>query len=110
LLSYLFLRLGLDKKVLASILNTSSGRCWSSEVYNPVPGVVEGIPPSNNYQGGFASGLMTKDLSLAQNSSVETQSPTPLGSLAYNFYKQMSNQGFSNKDFAYVYEYLKSKQ
>lgn len=32
------------------------------------------------------------------------------GSLAYNFYKQMSNQGFSKKDFAFVYEYLRSKQ
>jgi 3-hydroxyisobutyrate dehydrogenase len=104
------LRLGLDKKVLAGILNTSSGRCWSSEVYNPVPGVIEGIPPSNNYEGGFATGLMTKDLSLAQNAAVESNSPTPLGSSAYNFYKQMSNQGNFKKDFAYVYEYLKSKQ
>lgn len=104
------IQLGLDKKVLAGILNTSSGRCWASELYNPVPGVVEGIPPSNNYEGGFASGLMTKDLSLAQNSSVETHTPTPLGSLAYNFYKQMSNQGFSKKDFGFVYEYLRSKQ
>ena len=104
------IKLGLDKKVLAGILNTSSGRSWSSEVYNPVPDVIPGIPPSNNYEGGFASGLMTKDLSLAQNSSVESNTPTPLGSLAYNFYKQMSNQGFSKKDFAYVYEYLRSKQ
>lgn len=45
---YQFNRLGLDKKVLAGILNTSSGRCWSTELYNPVPGVVEGIPPSKN--------------------------------------------------------------
>lgn len=56
----LILRLGLDKKVLAGILNTSSGRCWSSDTYNPVPGVIEGIPPSNNYEGGFQSGLITK--------------------------------------------------
>lgn len=26
-------------KVLVSIINTSSGRCWSSEVYNPCPGI-----------------------------------------------------------------------
>ena len=100
----------MDKKVLAGILNTSSGRCWSSDTYNPVPGVIEGIPPSNNYEGGFACGLMTKDLSLAQNASVESQSPTILGSTAFNLYKQMSNQGFSKKDMAYIYEYLQSKQ
>lgn len=104
------IKLGLDKKTLAGILNTSTGRCWSSELYNPVPGVVENIPPSNNYEGGFASGLMTKDLSLAQNASVEAHAATPLGSMAYNFYKQMSNQGFDKKDFAFVYEYLRSKQ
>lgn len=95
--------------MLAGILNTSSGRCWSSDTYNPVPGVIEGIPPSNNYQGGFQAGLITKDLSLAQNAAVETNSATPLGSMAYNYYKQLSNQGFAGKDFAYVYEYLKSK-
>jgi 3-hydroxyisobutyrate dehydrogenase len=27
------IKFGLDKKVLAGILNTSSGRCWSSEVF-----------------------------------------------------------------------------
>lgn len=38
----------------------SSGRCWSSEVYNPVPGVLDGVPSSNNYKGGFGTALMTK--------------------------------------------------
>lgn len=46
---------GLDSKILAKIMNMSSGRCWSSEVYNPCPGIVPGVPSSNNYNGGFAS-------------------------------------------------------
>ena len=29
-------------------------------MYNPCPGVVEGAPASNNYQGGFGTGLMAK--------------------------------------------------
>ena len=53
-------RLGLDPKVLAGVVNTSSGRCWSSEVYNPVPGIKEGTPACNNYDGGFAINLMAK--------------------------------------------------
>jgi 3-hydroxyisobutyrate dehydrogenase len=28
--------LGIDPKVLAGIINTSSGRCWSSDTYNPL--------------------------------------------------------------------------
>ena len=38
------IRLGLDPKLLAKILNMSSGRCWSSDTYNPVPGVMDGGP------------------------------------------------------------------
>lgn len=38
----------------------SSGRCWSSDTYNPVPGVMEGVPSANNYQGGFGTTLMAK--------------------------------------------------
>uniref|UniRef100_H2LK34 3-hydroxyisobutyrate dehydrogenase n=1 Tax=Oryzias latipes TaxID=8090 RepID=H2LK34_ORYLA len=54
------IRLGLDPKLLTKILNMSSGRCWSSDKYNPVPGVMEGVPSSNNYQGGFGTTLMAK--------------------------------------------------
>ena len=53
-------RLGLDPKMLAAILNTSSGRCWASDTYNPVPGVLEGVPSSNDYKGGFGTALMAK--------------------------------------------------
>ena len=30
-------RLGIDAKTLSRIFNTSSARCWSSDVYNPCP-------------------------------------------------------------------------
>ena len=48
-------RLGIDPKVLAGIMNTSTGRCWSSDTYNPCPGVMEGVPSSRDYSGGFAN-------------------------------------------------------
>ena len=46
--------------MLAKILNMSTGRCWSSDTYNPHPGVFEGVPSSNDYQGGFGTQLMAK--------------------------------------------------
>ena len=52
--------LGLDPKVLTKVLNVSSGRCWSTEVYNPCPGVLDGVPASRDYEGGFGTALMTK--------------------------------------------------
>jgi len=99
-------RLGLDPKLLSQILNTSSGRCWSSEVYNPVPGLLEGVPSNNDYQGGFSTALMTKDLGLAQNAATKTTSPTPLGSMCHQIYRIMCQKGFSNKDFSYIYQFL----
>lgn len=101
-------QLGLDPKLLAKILNMSSGRCWSSEVYNPCPGVVEGIPSSNDYKGGFGTALMTKDLGLAQTAAQSTFSPTPLGALALQVYRLMCNSGYSAKDFAAVYQFLQA--
>jgi len=44
------MRLGLDPKLLANVINSSSGRCWSSDTYNPVPGVLDNVPSSNSYQ------------------------------------------------------------
>jgi 3-hydroxyisobutyrate dehydrogenase len=46
--------------MLAKIINMSSGQCWSSEKYNPCPGVMPTVPSSNDYKGGFGTALMTK--------------------------------------------------
>src|SRR4029079_15170540 len=53
-------RLRMDPKVSASIVNTSSGRCWSSDTYNPYPGVLEGVPAARGYSGGVSADLMLK--------------------------------------------------
>jgi 3-hydroxyisobutyrate dehydrogenase len=55
-------RLGLDPTVLASVINNSTGACWSSSVNNPVPGALpEKSPPcERGFDGGFATELMIK--------------------------------------------------
>lgn len=58
-------RLGIDDKVLSNIMGVSSSRCWSIDTYNPVPGVMENVPSSRNYEKGFACELMLKDLGIA---------------------------------------------
>ncbi|XP_048237722.1 3-hydroxyisobutyrate dehydrogenase, mitochondrial-like [Haliotis rufescens] len=104
------MKLGLDPKLLAKILNMSSGRCWSSEVYNPVPGVVDGVPSSNNYQGGFGTALMAKDLGLAQSAATSSKSATPLGSAAHQIYRTMVNHGFGGKDFSSAFKFLQGDE
>ncbi|HEY6611987.1 MAG TPA: 3-hydroxyisobutyrate dehydrogenase, partial [Pseudomonas sp.] len=61
--------LGVDPQVLAGIINTSSGRCWSSDTYNPFPGVMDNVPAARGYSGGFGSDLMLKDLGLASEAA-----------------------------------------
>jgi len=42
-------RMGMDPKVLADVVNCSSGRSWSSDTYNPCPGVMEGVPSARGH-------------------------------------------------------------
>ncbi|KAL2080430.1 hypothetical protein ACEWY4_024223 [Coilia grayii] len=104
------IRLGLDPKLLAQILNMSSGRCWSSDSYNPVPGVMEGVPSANNYQGGYGTTLMAKDLGLAQTTATDTRTPIPLGALAHQIFRVMCARGYANKDFSSVFQFLREEE
>ncbi|XP_020849051.1 3-hydroxyisobutyrate dehydrogenase, mitochondrial [Phascolarctos cinereus] len=104
------IRLGLDPKLLAKILNMSSGRCWASDTYNPVPGVMDGVPSANNYQGGFGTVLMAKDLGLAQDSATSTKSPVFLGSLSHQIYRMMCAKGYAHKDFSSVFQFLREDE
>lgn len=105
-------RLGLDQKTLAEILNTSTGRCWSSDTYNPCPGVMDGVPASRGYTGGFGCDLMIKDLGLATGAahSAKSKLGLPMGSLALQMYSMMSQHGAGHKDFSGLYEFIAKAQ
>ena len=94
--------LGMDPKVLAGIINTSSGRCWSSEIYNPYPGVVENAPASRAYSGGFGVDLMLKDLSLATEAAKFAKQPVILGAVTQQLYQLFSSQGNGKQDFSSI--------
>ncbi|XP_065847144.1 probable 3-hydroxyisobutyrate dehydrogenase, mitochondrial isoform X2 [Euphorbia lathyris] len=74
--------LGIEADTLTEVFNSSSARSWSSDSYNPVPGVMEGVPASRNYAGGFATKLMAKDLNLAAASAKAAALKCPLTSQA----------------------------
>lgn len=99
-------KLGADPKVLAAIVNTSSGRCWSSEVYNPVPGVLPNVPSARGYSGGFGSALMAKDLGLALDAAKAAGAPLATGSAALSVYQMLMAHGMGGKDFSAVYAFL----
>ncbi len=93
---------GLDAKVLSEIMRKSSGGNWALEVYNPYPGVMDNVPAGNDYQGGFLVDLMIKDLGLAMESALATDSSIPLGALARNLYRLHGSKGAGGKDFSSI--------
>jgi 3-hydroxyisobutyrate dehydrogenase len=96
--------LGIDTEVLARIINTSTGRCWSSEMYNPWPGIVETAPACRGYSGGFGAELMLKDLGLATEAARVARQPVILGAVAQQLYQAMSLRGEGGKDFSAIVE------
>ncbi|XP_047308826.1 probable 3-hydroxyisobutyrate dehydrogenase, mitochondrial [Impatiens glandulifera] len=100
--------LGISANTLTKIFNSSSARCWSSDTYNPVPGVMEGVPSSRNYYGGFASKLMAKDLSLATTSARQVGVKCTLSSQAEEIYKELCNDGHDAEDFSSVFRHYYS--
>ena len=99
---------GIDPKVLAGIINSSSGRCWSSDTYNPYPGIIDGVPASRGYQGGFGVDLMLKDLGLANEAARQSQQPLPMGALAEELYARWSGLGQGQLDFSSIIDLLQS--
>ena len=94
--------LGMDPAVLAGIINTSSGRNWSSDTYNPYPGVMDNVPASRGYTGGFGTDLMLKDLGLATEAAKQARQPVILGGLAQQLYQTFSSQGNGALDFSAI--------
>ncbi|OQX38539.1 MAG: 3-hydroxyisobutyrate dehydrogenase [Oceanospirillales bacterium LUC14_002_19_P2] len=101
----LAIRNGLSPETVSEIMLKSSGRNWSLEVYNPVPGIMENTPASRDYEGGFMVNLMLKDLKLALDAAASSGASTPMGSLARNLYNLHANQTDNNGllDFSSIF-------
>ena len=100
---------GLDPTVLSEIMLQSSGRNWSLELYNPYPGVMDGVPASNDYQGGFQVNLMNKDLGLAMEAALHSKSATPMGNLAKSLYGMHGRKGSGALDFSSIQNMFKEE-
>lgn len=95
------IKLGLEKKVLKDLINVSSGRCWSSEVNNPVD------TAARRFEGGFGIALMKKDLKLAIGAAEEVGARLEMGERAREVYEAAEkDEQCRGKDFSVVYRWL----
>ena len=91
---------GMDPQVLSDIMRVSSGGNWVLEKYNPWPNLMQNVPASNQYAGGFGVDLMLKDLGLAAGTAVDSKSVITLGETARNLFALHSQAGHGRLDFS----------
>ena len=99
---------GMNPKVLSDIMSKSSGRNWALELYNPCPGVMDNVPASKAYVGGFGVDLMLKDLGLAVENAKNLDADVPLGQMAQQLYEAHSKAGNGQLDFSSVFHFKKN--
>jgi 3-hydroxyisobutyrate dehydrogenase len=73
-----------------------------------VPGPVPTSPANNDYKPGFASVLMLKDLTLAQEAAKSTGAVTPLGQHAQDIYKAFDAAGNGGVDFSGIIQHIRA--
>ena len=101
-------KLGLSHQALFEVASTSSGQCWSLTNYCPVPGPVPTSPANNDYKPGFASTLMVKDMTLAQDAAKAAGAATPLGKHAQEIYQAFEAAGHGGMDFSGIIQHVRS--
>ncbi len=98
---------GVDPKTLTNVIAKSSGNTWVMEAAHPVPGLVEKAASSRDYEPGFTTDLMAKDLGLAVNAARELRIPVLVSPAAQQGLRLASAHGLGKKDFTSVYKFLK---
>ncbi len=100
-------KLGLDPETFYDISSVASGQSWSMTSYCPVPGVGPDTPADHDYQGGFATALMLKDLKLAAAAAGDTGADTPMGAKAAELYQRFADDGQGGLDFSAIIRMLR---
>ncbi len=100
-------KLGLDARKFFDISSVSSGQSWSMTSYAPLPGVGPDTPADHDYQGGFATALMLKDLKLAAQAAADTGAATPMGAKAAELYQRFADDGQGGLDFSAIIKMLR---
>lgn len=100
-------KLGLDAQKLFDVSSTASGQCWSLTTYCPVPGPVPTSPANRNYEPGFATALMLKDMNLALTAAKSTGADVQVAEKATALYAAFAEAGGDIKDFSGLITYIR---
>ena len=101
-------KLNLDLNTFSKVISMSSGRSWVTEKNNPVPGISESSPASKNYNDGFSTKLLLKDIHLALLESKLKKMNLRALKASEKSYSLMAKQekDSEQKDMSYLFQYL----
>ena len=101
-------KLGVDIDALFSIISQSSGQSWVLTTYCPVAGPVPASPANRDYQPGFTTAMMAKDLRLAMDAAGTAGQATRLGAEASRMFDEFLEAGGGALDFSAIYRKIES--
>ncbi|MFC7342181.1 3-hydroxyisobutyrate dehydrogenase [Saccharopolyspora griseoalba] len=101
-------RLGLSHQALYDVASISTGQCWALTTNCPVPDLVETSRANHDYEPGFASALMLKDLKLALSAAEQSGTDTEIGKLATELYARFNEEGGGDQDFGAIIKSIRT--
>jgi len=91
---------GVPLKILYDVVNESSGQSRIVQVHGGAKAF------KGDYEPGFASELMHKDLGLALNLGKEERVPLPLGALSQQLFTHLLSLGLGKKDTGVIFKVM----
>lgn len=103
-------KMGLDPKLLSEVINVSGGQCWVTSKSNPVPGVMDNVPSSRDYEGGFRLTLCAKVLGMGSRLAEMVGARTVLDKPTLAAFQEAIEDGYGAKDARVVYKWLNGSE
>ena len=99
---------GLDAAQFYELCNGAAAQSWVLHNRCPEPGVVPAAPASHDYAPGFAAGLMSKDLGLAQAAAKSANLDTPFGAEAASRFAKFCADGNAAYDLSAIFRTMQT--
>jgi 3-hydroxyisobutyrate dehydrogenase len=93
---------GVDLRKLHEVITQSTGDCNAIRTRIPFEGVLPDGPASNDWQPGFMTDLMAKDLDLAIGFAARADSPLFTSGIVRQLLGAASEAGYSREDFSSI--------
>lgn len=93
-------KLGLNPEKMLEVINSSTGRSFSSEFKFPTQVL------TRNFGGNFSIDLMVKDITIALGMADEERAPMIIASATYQLWKQALSQSDANVDHTEVIKHI----